>query len=298
MTCLLSPSQSLCHRNMIIAPSQAANRKGGSGPTVPTIGTISTLGVDTFPNWIAPCRWGLTCGFLFLIVPPTKWLRTLCPPWSTSSNQYMRATCEVVANLCGMVLSQYGSPHFKPPPTPATDWINRPYAVTWILLDRQWESCREILILGFILYAIALDSSWCLKAWPPAFFVEIDRWQLSSSHWHGVIVDPASVQPTSIINFVHNVPVHYPWRDEWTMDPSHMLDPYSFTIHRFDLWERSGGPSSAADKSSALLQRVPIVQPTPMSKLTWVTKAQLAQPNPWHPTSPTPSMRSAPPTSK
>ena len=35
-----------------------------------------------------------------------------------------------------------------------------------------------------------------------------------------------------------------------------------------------------------------------MSELPWVMEAQSAQPNPWHPTSPTPSVCSAPPTSK
>ena len=53
-----------------------------------------------------------------------------------SVQKNMRATCEVVANLHGMVLSQYGSPRFKPPPAPTTDWINQPYTVTRILLDR------------------------------------------------------------------------------------------------------------------------------------------------------------------
>ena len=77
-----------------------------------------------------------------------------------SVQKNMCVTCEVVANLRNMVLSQYGSPCFKPPPTPATDWTNWPHAVTRILLDRQWESRREILdILGFVLYALALDPS-------------------------------------------------------------------------------------------------------------------------------------------
>ena len=123
----------------------------------------------------------------------------------------------VQKNACNLRSShqplQYGSvairtSSFQTSP-PTTDWINWPYAITWILLDRRWESCREILdILGFVLYALALDPSWRLKAWPPAFFAEIDRWQLSSSHWHSIIVDPASVQPASIIDFICNcVPV-------------------------------------------------------------------------------------------
>ena len=53
-----------------------------------------------------------------------------------SVQKNMRATCEVVANLCDMILSQYGPPHSKPPPAPATDWISWPYAITRILLDR------------------------------------------------------------------------------------------------------------------------------------------------------------------
>jgi hypothetical protein len=152
-----------------------------------------------------------------------------------SVQKKMRATCKVVANLHNMVLLQYRSPSFKPPPAPATDWIHWPHSVTRMLLDRRWESHREILdILGFILYTLALDPGWRLKAWPPAFFTEIDHWQLSSSHRHGVIVDPTLVQPASIIDFVCNcIPVHYPWREEWTTDPPHMLDPYSFTTHRF-----------------------------------------------------------------
>jgi hypothetical protein len=79
-----------------------------------------------------------------------------------------------------------------------------------------------------------------------------------------------------------------------------MLDPHSFTTHRFDLWERSGGPSSATDKSLALLQRppVPTAQPAPASEPSWATEAQSAQPNPWRPASPAPSVHSAPPTGK
>jgi hypothetical protein len=221
-----------------------------------------------------------------------------------SVQKNMRATCEIAANLRDMVLSQYGTPRFKPPPAPATNWIPRPHGVTKMLLDKRWESRREILdILGFTLYALALDPEWRLKAWPPAFFKEIDRWQLSSSHRRGVIVDPASIQSTSIIDFVRNrVPVHYPWRDEWTSDPPHMLDPYSFTTHRFDLWERSGGPSSAEDKSSALLQRPPppIPQSTPTDGHSWVTEAMSTQSNPWHPKPPArrSSVHSAPPTGK
>jgi hypothetical protein len=130
-----------------------------------------------------------------------------------SVQKNMRATCEVVTNLRNMVLSQYGSPSFKPPPVPATDWIHRPHGVTRMLLDRRWEFRREILdILGFVLYALVLDPGWRLKAWPPAFFTEIDHWQLSSSHRRGVIVDPTLVQPASIVDFIRNrVPVHYPW---------------------------------------------------------------------------------------
>ena len=72
----------------------------------------------------------------------------------------------------------------------------------------------------------------------PAFFREIDHWQLPSSHQQGVIVDPALVQLISIVDVVCNcVLVHYPWRDKWTTDPPHMLDPYLFTTHQFDLWE-------------------------------------------------------------
>jgi hypothetical protein len=171
----------------------------------------------------------------------------------------MKATCELAAKLHDMVISQYRSPRFRPPPIPATNWIPWPHGATKMLLDRRWESCREILdILGFVLYTLALYLNWCLKAWPPGFFREIDRWQLFSSHRRGVIVDPASIWSTSIIDFVRNrAPVHYPWRDEWTADPPHMLDPYSFTMHQFDLWEQSGGPSSLEGKSSALLQRPP-----------------------------------------
>jgi hypothetical protein len=55
------------------------------------------------------------------------------------------------------------------------DWIPQPHGVTKMLLDKRWESCREILdILGFTLYALALDPEWRLKAWSPAFFKEID----------------------------------------------------------------------------------------------------------------------------
>ena len=219
-----------------------------------------------------------------------------------SVQKNMKATCGIAANLRNIVLTQYGSPRFRPPPAPSTEWIYRPHGAIKMLLDRRWESHREILdILGFTLYALALDPDWRLKAWPPAFFKEIDRWQLPSSHQQGVIVDPASVQSISIVDFVRNrVPVHYPWRDEWTTDPPHMLDPYSFTTHQFDLWERSGGPSNAEDKSSALLQCLPPPQPTPTEGQAQTTEAQASQPNPWHPTPPVrrSSVHSAPPPGK
>jgi hypothetical protein len=101
----------------------------------------------------------------------------------SSVQKNMRATCDIAASLCDMVISQYGTPRFKPPLAPTTDWIPRPHGVTKMLLDKRWESRREILdILGFTLYTLALDPEWHLKAWPPAFFKEIDQWQLSSSH--------------------------------------------------------------------------------------------------------------------
>jgi hypothetical protein len=76
--------------------------------------------------------------------------------------------------------------------------------------------------------------------------------------------------------------------------------PYSFTT-RFDLWERSGRPSSTEDKLSALLQRPPplIPQSTPTDRHSWVTEALSTQSNPWHPKpAQQSSVYSAPPTGK